>query len=64
MNTIKIETDKPIVVIPVKEYEAMKETIDILSSHPNIVDELKKERRKMDQGEYIGYDEFKKKHGF
>ncbi|MBN2401073.1 MAG: hypothetical protein JXN64_01615 [Spirochaetes bacterium] len=63
MNTIKIETDKPVVVIPVSEYESMKETIDILSSHPDILEELKKERKKMEHGDFVDYNEFKKQHG-
>jgi hypothetical protein len=29
MTTIKIESDKPVVVIPIDEYEGMKETIEI-----------------------------------
>jgi len=64
MNTIKIDSDKPVVVIPIDEYEAMKETIDILSSYPDIVEELKKERKKIEQGDFIDYEEFKKRHGF
>ena len=63
MNTIKIESDKPVVVIPVSEYESMKETISILSSYPDIIEELKKERNKMNDGDFVDYNEFKKKHG-
>lgn len=64
MNTIKIDSDKPVVVISIDEYEAMKETIEILSFNPNIADELKKERKKIEQGGFVDYEDFKKKHGF
>jgi len=63
MNTIKIKTDKPVVVIPIDEYEGMKETIEILSSHPGIIKELQEERKKIDKGQYVSYEEFKKNHG-
>ncbi|MFH0977204.1 MAG: hypothetical protein V1874_15600 [Spirochaetota bacterium] len=41
----------------------MKETIAILSSQTDIVRELKKERKKMEQGDFIDYEDFKKYHG-
>ena len=63
MNKIKIESDKPVVVIPIDEYEGMKETIEILSSYPNIAQELKDERAKIDKGEYVTYEDYKKTRG-
>jgi len=64
MNIIKIESDKPVVVIPIEEYEGMKETIEILSNNPGIAQELKTEREKIDKGQYVNYKDFKKSHGF
>ena len=63
MNTIKIESDKPVVVIPIEEYEGMKDTIELLSSCPDFARELKEEREKMDRGEYVNYKDFKESHG-
>jgi len=62
MNTIKVKSDKPIVVISIDEYEGMKETIEILSSYQDIASELKAEREKIDSGEFISYTDFKNSH--
>ncbi len=63
MNTIKIKSNEPVVVIPIHEYEGMKETIEILSSNPGILEELKKEREEIDKGNSVKYEDFKKTHG-
>ena len=63
MSTITIKSDKPMVVIPIEEYESMKETMEILQMNPNISRELRQEHEKIEKGEYISFDEFKKKHG-
>ena len=62
MATIKVKSDKPVVVIPIAEYESMKETIEILSSYPGLADELKEERKNIDNGEFVSYEDFKKTH--
>jgi len=51
------------VVIPIEEYESMKETIEILEINPNIAGELRKEHERIETGDYISFDAFKKKHG-
>ena len=61
MNTITIETDEPVVVIPIHEYEGMKETIEILSSNPGILEDLNKERKEIEDGNYVKYEDFKEK---
>jgi len=63
MNKIKIESDKPVVVIPIDEYEGMKETIEILSCNPDIATELKKERLSIENGDFISFEDYKKSHG-
>ena len=63
MSTITIKSDKPMVVIPIEEYESMKETMDILEINPNIARELRKEHERIEKGEYISFDALKKKHG-
>lgn len=62
MQTITIKSDKPVVLVPIEQYESMKETIRLLSSNPNLPKELRKERKKMDKGECISFGDFKAKY--
>jgi len=62
MHTITIKSDKPIVVIPIEEYESMRETIELLSANPHLLEELCEERRKMERGDFISFEDFKKKY--
>lgn len=45
-------------VIPLEEYEGLKETIELLTGNPNLLQELKEERKKIDKGNYISYENF------
>ncbi|MBU1600356.1 hypothetical protein KKG61_09695 [bacterium] len=63
MDTVTIKSDKHKAIIPMEEYEGMKETIELLDQNPNLAYELKEERRQMEAGEYISYEEFKKNYG-
>lgn len=54
-TTIKIESDKPVVVIPLDDYEGMIETIEILSENPKILGELKKEKKEFLKGNFVIY---------
>lgn len=62
MQSITIKSDKPVVIIPIEQYESMKETIELLSSDPNLPKKLREERRKIEKGEYITFRDFKKKY--
>lgn len=62
LHTITIKGDKPMVVIRIEEYESMKETIELLSVNPDMLQELKEERRKMNEGDFISFEDFKKKY--
>ncbi len=62
MHNITIKSDKPVVLIPIEQYESMKETIRLLSNNPNLPKELRKKRREMDKGQVISFDDFKKKY--
>lgn len=62
MSTITVKSDKPMVIIPMEEYENMKETIELLAENPNLVQELEKERQEIEKGNYISFEDFKKKH--
>jgi hypothetical protein len=40
----------------------MKETIQLLTLNPNLPKELREEREKIEKGEYISFEDFKKKY--
>jgi len=50
------------VIISLEEYEGMKETIQLLAQNPNLPEELKEERRKIERGDFISFEDFKKKY--
>ncbi|RPI16391.1 MAG: hypothetical protein EHM58_12035 [Ignavibacteriae bacterium] len=55
-NNINIKSDKPLVVLPLEDYESLKETIEILSDNPKISKELKKGKQDYLKGNYFHYD--------
>ena len=61
MDTITIRSNKPMIIISLDEYEGMKETIQLLTENPNLPRELKKERKKIERGDFISFEDFKKK---
>lgn len=52
-TTLKIESSKPVVIVPLEYYEGLMETIDILSENPKIVEELKKEKEEFLKGNFV-----------
>ncbi len=62
LRSVTIKGDKPLVVISAEQYERMMETIELLSINPDLADDLKAERRRMDKGEYITLSDYKKKY--
>ncbi len=54
-TTIIIVSEKPFVILPLADYEGMKETIEILSENPNIVDEPRKGENEFLKGNYVFY---------
>ena len=62
MDTITLKSNKPMVIISLEEYEGMKETIQLLAQNPNLPEELKEERRKIERGDFISFEDFKKKY--
>ncbi len=59
MPTLTIKSDKPMVLIPVEEYDALRETIDILSN-PDLVKNIEEARRALREGRTVSWDKFKK----
>ncbi|CAG0944958.1 hypothetical protein ANRL1_02038 [Anaerolineae bacterium] len=62
MHSIVIKSAKPFVVIPVEEYESMKETLALLAANVNLPKELEEQRRRIAKGESITWREFKTKY--
>ena len=59
MPKITIESDKPVVVIPVEEYDSLRETIEILSD-PDLVKDIDEARKALREGRTVSWDKFKK----
>jgi len=55
MPTLTIESDKPVVVIPVDEYESLLETIDILSN-PELIRDIGQARKEFREGNTISWE--------
>jgi PHD/YefM family antitoxin component YafN of YafNO toxin-antitoxin module len=62
MSTITIKTDKPMVLIPIDEYEGLKETIELLAANPKLPEEIKKIKAAMKKGKKISLADLKKKY--
>lgn len=60
-TTININSQKPMVLLPLEDYEALVETIEILTENPKIVNELKKEKENFLKGKYFIYNSSNKK---
>lgn len=57
-----LKFEEPVVVIPAEEYEDLLEDIDALKSK-SLLKELKKEREKIEKGEFVTLKELKRKYG-
>jgi len=55
-----IKTDRPVVLVPVDEYERMRETIEILSN-PETVQTIKRGRKEFAEGKTVELEEFWRK---
>jgi PHD/YefM family antitoxin component YafN of YafNO toxin-antitoxin module len=62
MDTITIKSNKPMVIISLEEYEGLKESIRLLTQNPNLPKELREERKKIERGEFVSFEDFKKKY--
>jgi len=62
MRSVTIKGDKPLIVISVEEYENMKETLELLALHPDLLKELQDERRKIEKGEFIALRDYRAKY--
>ena len=57
MPTITIKSDKPVVVIPSDEYDALRETIEILSNR-RLMSDIRAAIKEHEDGKSIDFEEF------
>ncbi len=55
MNKITVESDEPVVVLPADNYEAILETIDVLSN-PQLVKDIKSAQQDLKDDKTIDLD--------
>lgn len=60
MTEVTIKTDKTMVLLPIEEYDRMRETIEILSN-PSTVRTIKKGRKEYAEGKTVQLEEFWRK---
>ncbi len=56
MPTMTIKSDKPMVLVPVAEYNSMRETIEILSDAA-LVRDIRKARREFKEGKSVRWED-------
>jgi PHD/YefM family antitoxin component YafN of YafNO toxin-antitoxin module len=60
MTELTIKANKAVVLLPIDEYERMRETIEILSN-PETIRNIKRGRREYTEGKTIELEEFWRK---
>ena len=60
MPTITIKSDKPMVLIPVEEYDSLRETIEILSNR-RLMSDIRKAIKEHEEGKSLDFEEFWRK---
>ncbi len=64
MNTLTIKSEEPVVIVPVREYESMQETLEILSDK-GIMKQIRESEECRKQGKKaVDFEVIKKKAGF
>ncbi len=59
MPTIAFDADKPVVVIPLEEYESLMETLEILSD-PDLIRDIEDARKAFREGRTVSWEDMKK----
>lgn len=60
MTTLTITSNKPVVVIPVDEYEELLERLDILSN-PSLIRDIKRGLKEFEEGKTVKLSEIRKR---
>ena len=64
MKTFTIRSKEPVIVMPIKEYESIMETIEILKDK-QIMKQIKEtESQRKRRGKSVSFEKIKKKAGF
>ena len=61
MPTLTIKSDKPMVLIPVEEYDSLRETIEILSDK-KLMRAIEKGRKEFEEGKTVKLSELRRKY--
>ena len=61
MPTLTIKSDKPMVLIPVEEYDSLRETIEILSN-PALVRDIRRGLKDIEEGKTVKLSELRRKY--
>ena len=57
MPTLTIESDEPVVILRLSEYESLMEILEILSESPGVLEEIEEARRELAQGKGIPFQD-------
>ncbi|HKZ42143.1 MAG TPA: hypothetical protein VJ044_14355 [Candidatus Hodarchaeales archaeon] len=49
MPTLTIESDEPVVILGLSEYESLMEILEILSESPGVLEEIEEARKELAQ---------------
>jgi PHD/YefM family antitoxin component YafN of YafNO toxin-antitoxin module len=60
MPTLTIKSDKPMVLIPVEEYDSLRETIEILSN-PALIRDIKRGLKDIEEGRTVRLSELRRR---
>jgi len=60
MNSINLKVDEPVVILPLSDYEALMESLEILTNNSSILDQIDKARKEIAEGKGVSLDEFLK----
>ena len=58
MTSINLNVDEPVVILSLSDYEALMESLEILTENSSILDEIAKARKEIADGKGVSLDEF------
>ena len=61
MPTLTIKSDKPMVVIPIEEYDSMRKTIEVLSN-PSLVQDIEQGLKDIEEGRTRKLSDLRREH--
>lgn len=61
MTSINLKVDEPVVILPLADYEALMESLEILTEESTVLEELEKARKEIAEGKGITLTDFLRK---